>query len=96
LDHPLGLSAANCPAAASYRGGASGSERAAAGLSELSPELGCNLEAGVHQPFDRFDTLHEHRALGTVQVDLDDTLDATRAEHHRDADIEAFDAILAV
>ncbi len=44
-------------------------------------------DAGLDQPVDGGDGIVEHLALGLRQVDLDDTLDALGAEHHRHADV---------
>src|SRR6056297_4014526 len=45
--------------------------------------------AGRDEALHRVDGLVEHRLLGLVEGDLDDALDAARAEDHRDADVEA-------
>src|SRR5262245_63010892 len=59
-------------------------------------EVGRDLLAGVDQPAHRVGRLLEHRPLGAVELDLDDALDALRAEHDRHADIEILHAVLAV
>jgi hypothetical protein len=49
----------------------------------------------LEQLLDRIDADLEVCASLVVEVDLDDALDAARADHHRDSDIEVVDAVLA-
>ncbi len=67
------------------------------------PVLGCSgaelrrdLGAGVDQALHGLDRLDEHGALGRVEIDLHDPLRTARADDHRHADVQAFDAVLAV
>ena len=48
----------------------------------------------IHQPLHRLDGVLELGLLVTVELDLDDALDAAGADHHRHADIDVVDAIL--
>src|SRR6202040_3398827 len=62
----------------------------------LLSEIRRDLLAGLDQRFHRAHRLLEHAALGAVELDLDDALDALAADHHRHADIEVLDAIFAI
>ena len=53
------------------------------------------LQASIRR-CDRGDRFVEHRLCSALfSVDLDDALDAAGADHHRHADIDALDAVLA-
>src|SRR5215813_5612257 len=55
-----------------------------------------DLVGGVDQRFYGGDGLVEHLLFLGIELDLDDTLDALFADHHRHADIEALHAVLAI
>src|SRR5215218_8896705 len=55
-----------------------------------------DLLAGLDQALHRGDRLVELAALRAAEFKLDDALDALGADHHRHADVEPLNAILAV
>ena len=60
------------------------------------PRLGAIVMQASTSDLHGGDRFVEHRALGAVELDLDDALDALGADHRRHADIEILDAIFAV
>src|SRR3546814_8661677 len=59
-------------------------------------EARIQILASLEQFLDRVDRNLQARLVGTVEFDLDDLLDAARADLHRHAHIQAIDAIFAV
>ena len=55
-----------------------------------------DLGAGLDQALHGLDRLLEHLPLGSIEIDLDDLLDAIGADHHRHAHIHALHAVFAV
>src|SRR5580700_6503195 len=60
------------------------------------PQIRRDLLAGLDQGFHRRHRFLEHAALGAVELDLDDALDAFAADDYRHADIKVLDAVFAV
>src|SRR6266498_615200 len=56
---------------------------------------GAHLAGEFDQPPDRLDRFVEVGLFLAFQVELDDALDPAGADHHRHADIEILDAVLA-
>ena len=60
------------------------------------PDSGAIFLQASTRPCTDGDRFLEHGALGAVELDLDDALDALGADHHRHADIEILHAVFAV
>ena len=61
---------------------------ALASVDQLLAQIRRDLLAGLDQRLHRGDRLVELAALGAVELELDDALDALGADHHRHADVE--------
>src|SRR5262249_23729305 len=59
-------------------------------------QIGRDFLASFDQRCDGLCRLFEHGAFGAVQLNLDDALDALRADHGGHADIKVLDPVLAV
>src|SRR5262249_60030534 len=59
-------------------------------------QIRCDLLASLNQRCDRLGRLFEHGAFAAVQLNLDDALDALRADHGGHADIKVLYPVLAV